>query len=300
MWKAVASCAGLNPSLGKSYCSKDFVMINSEIYWFSKVPTLDPNVVKMERCCRLGVLNPGLVKGQAKVLGDTRSVEGKSRLSRQLPGGREVAGEQEVLLSMASQLAWAKQGLSLRSELIDSIFYHHTSERLKKSHRSWCLPRYLGGLGLSFGSVNFSQRMLASWCLKDPSIISTVNQVERKVAEYVITSSEVMNHYRDKLEVEYDYFVYDDINVDGEAKHRVLVGDKNEVQRIESMEDEPDITRFFIGGVPTKHGKDRLCNLLKTVRSMSEVVPIGDSALKALADGVVARVPRSKMVLTVL
>jgi len=278
IWKIVAASIGLNPSLGKSYFSKDFVMINSEIFWMNQSTcAADVELKKVTGCMRLGVLNPGLVKGQAKVLDDSR----KPKIA--------IGEYHEELISMGAQLARAKRDLSLRSEQIDAIFRSHVMEKLKMSPRSWCLPIALGGLGLSFGSVNYSQSKLAALCMMDVDYLSVVASYERTSPCYAIQAQHSVREIYDQLGYELTNYIYHE-NEKGEKE--TMCG--SELLNETSEEEGLDLSAYYIGGRPETHGKNSFSSLLKEVRTFPWVNELSKEKLEKLKQAFVIRAPSHK------
>jgi len=136
LWKHVCTCSGLALSAGKNYISPHFVNINSTNYGTILEEGERGFLVKGFE--DVYVVNPGLLKGQAKVLDDTRKPKKDSP---------------ESLMPVIDQLNECLMGSSDEErERTLEVFRHHLEPRLLKSRRSWILPRHLGGLGLPFGS----------------------------------------------------------------------------------------------------------------------------------------------------
>jgi len=136
IWERVCSAAGLSLSPGKNYVSKDFININSTTYW-ATFEEKKPGLFEVVDFEQLFVCNPGLIKGQAKVMGDTR-LEGYSKT--------------ESLMPFCDQLKECQQAASdEEKERILKVFRYHLTGKLQGSNRPWSLPQHLGGLGLPFG-----------------------------------------------------------------------------------------------------------------------------------------------------
>jgi len=216
IWLATASCAGLNSSMGKTYCSRDFIMINSEIYATNMAGCLTGSITD------IFVLNPGLVKGQAKVMGDTRS--SRSQLNGTISSGdsfqisdhkmdiekRWMKNKPDVygeLLPLVDQLNVCLRKCDAdRALVVKNIFYDHVVPKLKETIRPWSLPRPLGGLGLDIGHVNYSQSLLALRCLEDPSIVCT--SYEKEVPSFCLVANAALKEIEKALGVEYEGRVF--------------------------------------------------------------------------------------------
>jgi hypothetical protein len=148
-WKRAAFVAGMSPSIGKNFISKNMILINSTPLWYE-----GGIVTPIIR------LNPGLLRGEGKVKFDSRT-DNDDTLD-------------EVLLSKGDQLEKVLEQCQGRGkEKVYAIFKFYNLPLLKKSNRSWFLPRSLGGLGLPFGDVTNHARNLANGILKglyEPSI----------------------------------------------------------------------------------------------------------------------------------
>jgi hypothetical protein len=140
IWKLIATSAGLTPSPGKNYCTPLFVDINSTLYWVEAEKTEVTGESRVSGLSELFVLNPGLLKGQAKVMNDTRM------------DVVEKVGPTSSVMPYCDQLAEVKRVCPEEmSKTVDEIFFDHLKDRLESSQRSWNLPPFLGGLGLPFG-----------------------------------------------------------------------------------------------------------------------------------------------------
>jgi hypothetical protein len=244
IWKRVAASVGLNPSLGKSYCTPDFVMINSEIFWMCK----DETYGYVKDVMDVFVLNPGLVKGQAKVLSDTRI---------ERPETTSHYGE---LLPMVDQLnkAMAK-GNDKQRKLVQDLFVDHCLPKLKRVNRSWCLPRWLGGLGLPFGNANYSQRLLAGMALMSIDggdfNFGALTSYEKDVPECVAHERDLINELQEQLGVEF-------------------------TRSFEKPKDDGvSLSKYFIGGTRVPSGCDRYNSLLKEALKHPWINPITDEAI---------------------
>jgi hypothetical protein len=172
IWKNVCTGCGLSLSPGKNYCTDEFVNINSTTYRTTIVEWNGRRtVVDLTETFRL---NAGLIKGQSKVLNDTR-LGGKITPEGLSP----VCDQLNVCIRTAPEDA---------KERALEVFKTYLLPRLNKSHKSWCLPRHLGGLGLPFGSVNRSQMEIALQQLykgyKDLSDDKVVGQFQEMAFEY--------------------------------------------------------------------------------------------------------------------
>jgi len=158
VWTRYGKAAGLSPSIGKCYTTNKFVNINSTTYWteLEKRILWDRTYWEVINSNELFVLNPGLIKGQAKVMSDTR---------------RQSQPGDDSFLPYCDQL---KEVLRVCPEdkrtLVEGLFFQHLKERLWKTSRSWRLPSWAGGLGLPYGGANFSQMKLAQGIFDRPEM----------------------------------------------------------------------------------------------------------------------------------
>lgn len=146
IWKDVCAGSGLSLSPGKNYCSVNYVNINSTNYINKLTPSDKEGFTIASQFRELFVINPGLLKGQAKVIEDQR------RGTDHKEGLMPLCDQLETCVAIASET---------EKNRCYEVFLGHVEERLKKSHRSWILPRHLGGLGLPIGTVNLSQLEIA-------------------------------------------------------------------------------------------------------------------------------------------
>lgn len=144
MWKETVTVAGLEPSPGKNYVSKHFIMLNSELHLCKG---LDGQFKPLE-FRYAPFVNFGLIAGQSKVLGDTRQDDKPSK--RVMKIGASQVDDYDIS-SISSELV---RGHTV--EMIDKIiswFLVSAKEKIrsatfKKHPQSWFLPRSLGGLGI--------------------------------------------------------------------------------------------------------------------------------------------------------
>jgi len=184
IWERVARSAGLTPSVGKSYCHERLAMINSEIF----VPTgeIDGKYYSFKKVFSL---NPGLIKGQGRVLSDTRSVVGEDRPS----------WWRSKMMPICDQLSSCLHGCDDEQKIIiQELFFYHNKDRLIHSNRSWVLPRALGGLGLPRGTSTFSQKCVAQ-CILEGKDIGDFNEAREK-PDYLVRAQiherEILNELR--------------------------------------------------------------------------------------------------------
>jgi hypothetical protein len=140
-WSAVCSAAGLSLSLGKNYLSTEFVNINSTNYFATDITHYDDGTYRLGDFKELFIVNPGLLKGQSKVLGGS-GVDMNSLGS--------TCDQLEECIRIADDFQKAR---------CYEVFEYHMTTKLQNSIRPWCLPRLFGGLGLPFGP----KPTLAQW-----------------------------------------------------------------------------------------------------------------------------------------
>jgi len=154
IWEDVCTGCGLALSPGKNYITDKFININSTCFLagYEKVSSHCKRMTKVEQAF---IPNAGLLKGQAKVLLDTRS-DSNSKILK------------ESLAPTCDQLTEClKNATQEQAERCVSVFFHELGPKLKKSKRSWILPKFLGGLGLPFGGANEAQLSVAASLVED-------------------------------------------------------------------------------------------------------------------------------------
>jgi hypothetical protein len=139
IWKEVCTGCGLSLSPGKNFCTPLFVNINSTNYSV-EMTEINSEFSMVHNFEEEFVVNAGLIKGQAKVMNDTRRDDKKE--------------SEESLLSVCDQLEECVRVAndSERARCYE-LFEFHMSDKLKKSSRPWRLPRMFGGFGLPFGPM---------------------------------------------------------------------------------------------------------------------------------------------------
>jgi hypothetical protein len=154
VWERIASAAGLAPSVGKVYYSREFLNINSTTYNFSQdLPFSYSEVqrVGQEPALRAWYFEKVSYVNMGLLLGLKRS-GGKVSLD-------EVGMEQGSLGARARDLV-SSSPLALREKVLQSFIHHH-SDVLREVRAPWFLPENLGGLGLpSAGRFTADNRTL--------------------------------------------------------------------------------------------------------------------------------------------
>jgi hypothetical protein len=215
IWEELAPMAGLNLSVGKSYSNKFYAMINSQIFtqfnWYED--KFDENI----EYHNVFTFNPGLIKGQSRVLSDTRD--------RELEGG-------EKYISIGDQLQWCLfSARGSEKERIQEIFFEHNESRLKLSCRSWNLPRCLGGLGLPFGKPpTHCQRKLAAMLMMDP--------------DFVLPNAEKVTPYFSIKAKSLAMKIIDDLSIDRVPGQ--VITDYTDVSKIPVRYTVPETTNFVM------------------------------------------------------
>jgi len=268
IWRNVASCAGLNSTLGKSYCSPDFAMINSEIFYLVRENGI---IIRTED---IFVLNPGLIKGQAKVLVDTRKL-----------CDSDVAVEE--LLPLCDQLEKAvKKANLLERILCKRLFLGHVWSRLTSTHRPWAVPRCLGGLGLrDIGQPNYGQRMTTAWLLLQAEAKNELRLPKTSVHWHSLHIRKYMARLEESLGCQY-------INFELISQDESMVRDYLTLRAEENLygRDIPEFTLddCFLGeGVKlfrNKYGDGYSKLMISTLSRASYVSPVGDDCLSRLFD----------------
>jgi len=187
-WWTMVSICGLEPSLGKNYVSKDFAMLNSQIYLQGR--DLFGCHAYWER---VPYVNLGLLRGQSKVLGDTRRADRDEILSSDLVSSASFllegfSGDQrERLFSL-----W----ISLNLDKIKSVTF---------PGQNWFIPQQLGGLGLPLPqgfSVTRGQGKLASF-LRSTKDLEQVPTLSAPKPTYLRMEKIVSGHLKDLVEWEW-------------------------------------------------------------------------------------------------
>jgi hypothetical protein len=179
IWKEVCAGCGLSLSPGKNYCTRDFVNINSTNFRANLIQV--DNMFVVTSLKESFVVNAGLLKGQSKVLLDERD-EGK------IPdtGLGPICDQLKELMRVAS---------GEQRERIIEVFQYNMMKKLKQSSRSWRLPRHLGGLGLPFGTVNYSQLEVALQQLENYQDVGD----HRTKGEFVFQANEYWKSIKESL-----------------------------------------------------------------------------------------------------
>jgi len=189
IWRRVCSVSGLNSSLGKSYCTRQFVMINSELF----ATDVDETGL-ISNLSDVFVLNPGLIKGQAKVMSDTRKPKDHIHLDDLLP----LCDQLEKVIRKCDML---------ERILCKKLFLEHVVDRMKKTNRPWDVPRCLGGLGLrDVGSPNYSQRMVTAWLLMQADAKQKVTVPKTSALKHIVEVNRWQRNLEERLDCKYNNF----------------------------------------------------------------------------------------------
>jgi len=217
-WKEVCEVAGFGLSPGKNYCTKYFVNINSTNYktcreecdGFTVITSLEEEFL----------VNPGLLKGRAKVLDDSREKSSLTEIESLMP----VCDQLNECVRVASHAE------KIRSYI---VFLYHMEDRLCKSSRSWKLPRHLGGLGLPFGTANFTQLVTAWTLIEKYRDLSDI----KESGEFVDMSKDYWQQLRDPILEKSDA---------QEIKTRVLFPTDIDPYEETILFEKPSLSPFFI------------------------------------------------------
>jgi hypothetical protein len=186
-WEMVRSC-GLEPSLGKNYVSKDFAMINSQLWLENRDCFFSHSYWHF-----VPFINLGLLKGQSKVLSDTRK-------------GVKATFKASDLVSNAEALLHGFTGTE--REEIYSLYLRLNSDKIKSvcfPKQNWFIPRQLGGLGLPLPerfSVTRGQAKLASY-LKYTTEIQKIPSLRTVKPAYLREEDKYMKDIYDLIEFEW-------------------------------------------------------------------------------------------------
>jgi len=122
---------GFTLSIGKSYSSRDFGMINSRIFLLKS-----DEIFGIKRpYCLVPYLNVGLIKGTGRVLSDTRRDDVESAVEFYSDCGTKAGKLIDGFSKEDSRVALA-------------MFIRWNEKALKTTARDWYLPRNMGGLEL--------------------------------------------------------------------------------------------------------------------------------------------------------
>jgi len=218
VWRRWVDLAGLKPSPGKNYVSSHFAVINSTFFQLTRHD--DTDVVGWNfqvhngsalRFHRVHWVGSGLLKGQARVLSDTRNK----------PKNDSVDFGQ-----LNSQLKWVLDWESGRSEEASrcmGIWFRNMRPILMEQDRSWRLPVLLGGLGLPVGSATRPQLVLANMIVKTQNWGLAQRMVPRSPTENPVTRIQLVfeNEMRRLLglkRVPMDARPWTVLKIDGEAR----------------------------------------------------------------------------------
>jgi len=165
IWEGYVDRCGLQRSPGKNYRAKDFAVINSTIFLLSESLEYDRNSgydfgrtrwvslhCKADRCHWVG---SGLLRGQARVLSDTRWNSDDNNVDF-----GQLRSQLEWLLS------WNCDNAEEIADRTKSVWLHYCGAALRSTDRSWRLPIALGGLGIPLGSATRPQLVLANMIIK--------------------------------------------------------------------------------------------------------------------------------------
>jgi hypothetical protein len=231
IWKKVCSVAGLEPSIGKNYVTRLFININSTTY-VCKENEDRPGKFRIWDIEELFVLNCGLIKGQAKVIEDTRKELNNKNDGKQTKKSRT---KEDSLSPLCAQLQESirvadkdERNAALRT------FLSYNEDKLKKSKRSFTLPLWAGGLGLPI-EREFTEREL-----QQLSYVVNNNDYFGEPAEKNELSSWVRD-LQNSVELNYcdqDCGIYKFLNYKEAGLAR-----PEEIQKVETP---PDLSRVFL------------------------------------------------------
>jgi len=171
-WKSLTQACGLEFSAGKNYVSRDFLMINSELYHVRRLVDFYGSTVLSSRFEPF--INMGLMRGQNRVLENQRDekVFGRQTCHAQRGDDSLSAKAHELVLG---------HGKEMQDRLLSKMLLHMEDDlKVVPKGMSWFLPRQLGGLGLPITrEVEFSlgDRRLAAYvgCHPNRALLSQIN-----------------------------------------------------------------------------------------------------------------------------
>lgn len=127
-WEQIGEFIGLSKSIGKTYCAKDFLTINST--YFSR---------KQYKWYREDTINLGIMHGvKRSVACDSKKEESFKYAEEEI---LELSGKLNAMLGNIKDL-------SLRGRVAERFLYYNRN-LLSACKLPWHLPQYLGGLGLT-------------------------------------------------------------------------------------------------------------------------------------------------------
>jgi len=142
-WWRLVTLAGLEPSLGKNYISREFIMLNSELHLAKTGLFPQPAYFKY-----VPFVNFGLISGQSKVLGDTRLADDSVRVKRV----EKIAYLEDYDISSVAGEIVRGFDSSMADEII-SWYLTQSKDKIQAAQythnpQSWFLPKQLGGMGI--------------------------------------------------------------------------------------------------------------------------------------------------------
>jgi hypothetical protein len=165
LWRQYVKAVGLVPSPGKNYVSEKFFVINSTFFMFNIEEGWSPYRSGAQVSYRSAFhfiakrvhwVGSGLLKGQARVLADTRRND-QTCVEANVDFGQ-----------LRSQLDWVLDwnGHEGPRERSLDVWFRNMSNVLMNCQLSWRLPVALGGLGLPIGGASRPQLVLANLIMK--------------------------------------------------------------------------------------------------------------------------------------
>jgi hypothetical protein len=205
------------------------------------------------------VLNPGLIKGQAKVIDDTRKGDVKF-----LANDHKVVLDREYktngddgLLPLVDQFEKAVEKADpVQRDACEKVFYMHVRDRLLKSVRPWGIPRILGGLGFrGYGRPTYSQKKATGYILMQEDARKHIGY-ERSENDHV----QIVNAHVAEL--------HKDLGV--KMTSCSFVEDEPEETTVRDLE----ISKYFLGSEVCERGFNGYSGLLKDVLKHPWVEPM--------------------------
>jgi hypothetical protein len=265
IWTYVAGVAGMNPSPGKNFCSREFININSTCYWANYLE--NDYRKKMTHVNDVFSLNPGLIKGQGRVLSNENNEI-------------KLLGDSKNFSAKAQLEYCMREGTFDQCEKIKQLFFKYNLVDLKASHRSWSLPREFGGLGLPyFANPNYSQRKLAGALCVDHDNYYDLSTYKEN-ADYLKMCADMLDGVHEFLGHCWSGRTLN-WNTEKDEEIRLFDTDFEKVQWV--PEEDSSIERYVLADTKSEK-KDPFLRVIRKVLSRPYINPVGDDFIKKLGE----------------
>jgi hypothetical protein len=166
LWKVITSIVGLSESVGKTYVSKRFVIINSNCYRRLESPIKVGEKERDTFLQNVKYVNLRLISGKKRSEADVKASIGdkaslfNARLGTIGSRGRDL---------------WSSSPEHIREDVME-MFMNNNRQALEASGLPWFMPEWLGGLGLplfgGFGNsesdLRIGRSILMNWNERQP------------------------------------------------------------------------------------------------------------------------------------